>query len=937
MNHFVLDWKEYEDTAVKAASEGIVLLKNDKDTLPLVGNTKVALFGRMQNNYYKSGTGSGGMVSVKHVVSIKEALSNSEFITLDEELLKVYEDWELENPFDPGLGWGTEKWSQEEMQIDDALVEKAAQNNDVAVIIIGRTAGEDRDNVAQKGAFFLSDIEEDLLGKVCKSFSKTIVLLNVGNIIDMSFINIYNPSSVLYVWQAGMYGAKATADVLTGLVNPSGSITDTVAYNISDYPSDANFGKEKNILKDYYVEDVYLGYRYFSTFAPEKVMYPFGFGLSYTSFEIVTESFLGSASGVKAVVRVTNTGDRAGKRTVLLFVNAPSGALQKPTLSLCGFEKTKTLLPGESCFLKIEVAPEFFASYDDANKACLGTGWILEKGKYTFLVGKNAQELSEAGSFDLENTFMLEALESAMAPVEAFDRMIPQIDANGKTQIGYEAVPLRQKEHLDERMKLVPAQIEQTGDRGIKLADVKTGKNTMDEFIAQLEDEDLCLLIRGEGMNSSKVTTGTASAFGGINKELIALGIPAVCCDDGPSGMRLDSGKKTFSLPNTACLACTFNKQLNEDLYALYGAEMVSNEVDTILAPVVNLRRHPLNGRNFECFSEDPFLTGMLACAQIKGIAKTGATATIKHFCANNRETDRRKMDSVVSERALRELYLRAFEMAVKLGGVKSIMTGYNIVNGTYCSANYEANTIVIHEQWGFTGIIMTDWWAQIVSSNEGPSNNSEHSIMARSQNDLYMVCPSVERNSLAKSDCFEYIKNNRTDMITRAELQRCARNILNFTLDTLAMSRLMGDGDVVTSYNCPYADDTVPVKADKYYDLSGELVIDFDDTLQGPTKDITFGILNNHPGRYKITYVGSSELGELAQIPMTVFYIGIPVFVITWNGSGGQDVEHVVEANFTPKNSVIRIHFGAAGVKLKQIHFEYLHDLKEGSTFLGD
>ena len=226
MPEYILDWNKYTDTAIRVAQEGSVLLKNDRSALPLKSGAKVAVFGRMQNNYYKSGTGSGGMVNVKHVVSILEGLKNEDSIIVDPDLLKIYEEWESENPVDPGLGWGKENWSQKEMPLKDDIVKEASSKNDAAVIVIGRTAGEDRDNTAQKGSFFLSGGEEEMIGKVCKAFSKTIVVLNVGNIIDMSFVKKYDPAAVIYVWQAGMIGGTATADLLCGKAVPSGCLTD---------------------------------------------------------------------------------------------------------------------------------------------------------------------------------------------------------------------------------------------------------------------------------------------------------------------------------------------------------------------------------------------------------------------------------------------------------------------------------------------------------------------------------------------------------------------------------------------------------------------------------------------------------------------------------------------------------------------------------------
>ena len=738
----ILDWNKYLDTAAKMVSEGIVMLKNENNALPLDTDKEVAVFGRIQFHYYKSGTGSGGMVNVTKVVNILDGLIDNG-VKVNEKLLDTYRKWDKENPFDLGEGWGGEPWSQKEMPLDEGLVKETAKSCETAIVIIGRTAGEEQDNRLEAGSYLLSDDEIAMLTVVREHFKKVVLLLNVGNIIDMTDINRIAPDAVLYVWQGGMTGGKGTADVLTGKISPSGKLPDTIAYKASDYPSDANFGREKS--RDIYAEDIYVGYRYFETFAKEKVLYPFGFGLSYTAFEIKTVKAEITEGAVKLSVSVKNIGSYKGKEVIEVYCEAPQGRLGKAARVLCGFEKTRELVPQEEQVVEIAVDIAKLASYDDSgvtgNKSC----YVLEAGEYKFYVGSDVRSAEYACSFEQGENLVTERLTQSLAPVESFERIKPVCEG-GAFSIGREAVPVSKVDESARRLEKLPKEIAYTGDKGIKLWDVKNGKNTMDEFIAQLSDYDLSCIIRGEGMGSPRVTAGTASAFGGVSENLNGFGIPAGCCSDGPSGMRLDCGTKAFSLPNGTMIASSFNKELTSELFAFMGLEMAANKVDCLLGPGMNIHRHPLNGRNFEYFSEDPFLTGKMAAAELKGMAGAGVTGTIKHFCANNRETNRHFIDSVVSERALREIYLKGFEIAVKEGGASSVMTTYGRVNGLWTAGNFDLNTVILREEWGFKGFTMTDWWANINVRGKEP-DKTDLAAMARAQNDVYMVCPDGEKN----------------------------------------------------------------------------------------------------------------------------------------------------------------------------------------------
>lgn len=907
----ILDWNKYLDTAAKMVSEGIVMLKNDNNALPLDTDKEVAVFGRIQFHYYKSGTGSGGMVNVTKVVNILDGLVDNG-VKVNEKLLDTYRKWDKENPFDLGEGWGGEPWSQKEMPLDEGLVKETAKSCETAIVIIGRTAGEEQDNRLEAGSYLLSDDEIEMLTVVRKHFKKVVLLLNVGNIIDMTDINRIAPDAVLYVWQGGMTGGKGTADVLTGKVSPSGKLPDTIASKASDYPSDANFGREEN--RDIYAEDIYVGYRYFETFAKEKVLYPFGFGLSYTAFEIKTEKAEITEGAVKLSVSVKNIGSYKGKEVIEVYCEAPQGRLGKAARVLCGFEKTKELVPQEEQVVEIAVDIAKLASYDDSgvtgNKSC----YVLEAGEYKFYVGSDVRSAEYACSFEQGEDLVTERLTQSLAHVESFERIKPVCEV-GAFSIGREAVPVSEVDESARRLEKLPKEIAYTGDKGIKLWDVKNGKNTMDEFIAQLSDYDLSCIIRGEGMGSPRVTAGTASAFGGVSENLNGFGIPAGCCSDGPSGMRLDCGTKAFSLPNGTMIASSFNKKLTSELFTFMGLEMAANKVDCLLGPGMNIHRHPLNGRNFEYFSEDPFLTGKMAAAELKGMAGAGVTGTIKHFCANNRETNRHFIDSVVSERALREIYLKGFEIAVKEGGASSVMTTYGRVNGLWTAGNFDLNTVILREEWGFKGFTMTDWWANINVRGKEP-DKTDLAAMARAQNDVYMVCPDGEKND---DNTLAALENGG---IERCELQRNAANICGFLLHTNALKRAEGIGDTVKVINREdeEQEDDKPVQ---FYKVDRDITLDLSDVDTKKGTSYSFALDLSNFGIYRVIVTASSTQSELAQIPMTLFSMGTAVGTITFNGTGGKAVSMEKETPMFSRFTTFRIYFAQNGLELHSIRFE--------------
>lgn len=909
---YTFDWKKYSAIARQTAAEGCVLLKNDDKALPIKKGETVSVFGRIQFNYYNSGTGSGGMVNAPYIVSILDALKACEDISVNNELIGIYEAWIKDNPFDRGKGWAQEPWCQNEMPLTQEIVERASKQSDVAVVIIGRTAGEDKDNSVEKGSYLLTEEEENMLRLVCCTFKRTAVVLNVGNTIDMEWTISYNPQAVLYSWQGGSEGGNGVCDVLTGKVNPSGKLVNTIAHSISDYPSAENFGDSK---RNYYKEDIYVGYRYFETAAKDKVRYPFGYGLSYTTFEYSTSAFKVIEDKVFFEVTVTNKGQVSGKQVVQVYVCPPQGLLGKPVRNLVSFAKTKVLNPGESENLPFEIAVSEFSSYDDSGLTKHKSCYVLEEGVYEIYAGFDVRDTALAGTYTVDELIVVEELQEVLAPTLRFNRLKPSKADNGCFGMIEETVPLRSID-LSERIKCEPMdQNSLSEDRGYKLKDVYENKVTLPEFLGQLADNDLICMSRGEGMCSPKVTPGTAGAFGGVTERLNYFGIPAACCADGPSGIRMDDGSKALSLPNGAALACSFNIGLVEELYDMLGLELRKNKVDTILGPGMNIHRCPLNGRNFEYFSEDPYITGKIAAAELRAMNKHGVTGTIKHFACNNQEYKRTEIDSVVSERALREIYLKGFEIAVKEGGAYSVMTSYNAINGIWAAGNYDLLTTVLRKEWKFNGVVMTDWWAKM---NDEGFEASPHNTaaMIRAQNDLYMVTASSETNS-SKDNSEEALKDGR---ISRAQLVRNAANICKVILRSPVMKRCLGEEDKWTELELPKEAES-PESFIESGIVKDEIYLDVSKIRTDKGSSVTFAVQIPQEGIYTIKVKMKAESGEVSQMPMSLFINNHIIGTVTINGTKGEVIEREVSFKIvTNVNNYIKLYFGESGIEIVEM-----------------
>lgn len=920
---FTLDYKKYAELARRTAEDGCVLLRNEEGALPICRGEKVSVFGRMQFTYCKSGTGSGGMVNAPYVTNIIDCLKECPDIAVDGELEKIYREWLALHPFDQGGGWAQEPWCQKEMPVSEEIAEAAASRSDAAVIVLGRTAGEDHDNSETKGSYLLTEEEEDMIARVCRAFKRTAVVLNVGNIIDMKWVERYRPQAVLYVWQGGQEGGRAAARILTGAENPSGKLADTIARNISDHPSSENFGNpDCNI----YREDIYVGYRYFETFAKQKVLYPFGFGLSYTEFEWSVDTTEISGMKMRLEVRVKNTGLRRGREVIQIYVCPPQGRLGKAARSLMAFQKTKALEPEEEQRLLFWISLEDAASYDDTGVTGYRSCYVLEAGEYGIYVGTDVRNAQKTAALQVNKTLLICRLQEAMTPDREFLRLRPEKAADGNFAEGQEAVfpgttdPDRriaadrdkagEKVYSGKTMRRLAAA--EPGDRGLRLGDVYDGRASLMEFLSQLTDEELACMTRGEGMCSPKVTPGTAAAFGGVTERLAHYGIPVACCSDGPSGIRMDCGTMAYSLPNGTLLACTFDTELVERLYEQEGMELRKNRIDTLLGPGMNIHRNPLNGRNFEYFSEDPLLTGKMASAQLRGMGKYGVTGTIKHFAGNNQEFRRHDANAVVSERALREIYLKGFEIAVKEGKAYSVMSTYGPVNGIWTAGNYDLLTTILRNEWGFDGIVMTDWWAKI-NERGGDAAPNNTAPMVRAQNDIYMVVSDSGSNS-ARDNTMDGIKEGK---ILRLELMRNASNICGFLMRSPVMDRFLGrETDVWKEVNSPEQEmlDGLALGSTEV-DADAELPLEGLDTGRG--RRAVYRLMLKEAGDYAVQMKVRSDAGAVAQMPVSVFWDTKLIATATMNGTDGKwTVRTVGLGAQEAKEHYLTLFFGEGGLE---------------------
>ncbi len=768
-----------------AALSGMVLLKNEKKVLPLKKKSMVALFGKTQYDTIKGGGGSGD-VTCAYSRNINEGMKLMErqgLLTLYSPLADFYKGYFAQaTPGDHGT---------KEADVPADLVKRAAKDCDVAVITIGRFSWEGGDR--REYEFSLSVGEESMIARVCEYFENVVVVLNVVGPITTGWIaDNEKIKGALMAWCGGMEGGAAVAELLCGIVNPSGHLTDTLARDYMDYPGADTFNESKDYAN--YTEDIFVGYRYFETIpgAAEKVVYPFGYGLSYTTFDIKEQKCWTEAAKAKKGVaslsaeaengltihlnlEVKNTGRMAGRQVVQVYLNAPAVKLTRASRELVAFKKTKLLKPGEKELIAFDIDLRAAAAFDDIGAVKMSAR-VLEAGEYRLFYGSSVRDTEVAKTvFVLDNDLAVEQLSSKVAPTALSKRMLADgsyvelepgnnpdspctTEMEGWTlpQHGLLTHDMLNEMRLDDARRRTQFGEDPESRQRPDFMKVAEGKMSIEEFVGRLPIEVLIEMLGGQP------NTGVADTFGMGN--FMEYNIPNVMTTDGPAGVRIrpERGMNTTAFPSATLLACSWDPDILSAVGFAAGMETKENHMGMWLAPGMNIHRNPLCGRNFEYYSEDPLLTGLMATAMVTGIQQSGTSACIKHFCCNNKEEDRMRCDARVSERALRDIYLKGFEICIKNAHPWSLMTCYNRVNGLYPSENRELLQGILRDEWGYDGMVTTDWLNRVSQVNE-----------IKAGNDLKMPAGEPER----------VLKAVESGELSRSQIEACAVRILKTIL----------------------------------------------------------------------------------------------------------------------------------------------------------
>lgn len=792
--------EENAQVSYEAALEGIVLLEND-GTLPIVPG-KVALYGAGAGMTIKGGTGSGE-VNERHAVSILEGMEAAGFTVTTKSWIERYEEEYRRGEEEYAAEFRRRMLKLDVVNMmgtpyqypfgDPVTIEDVNESDtDTCIYVIARQAGESADRKLKNFEYSLSDEEKANLAMCAANYEKMIVVINVGSVFDMSFLDeIAGIGAVVYYAQQGMKGGNAFADLICGKVSPSAKTVDTWPEKYEDIPFAMDYSYlNGDVDQEYYREGIYVGYRYFDSYDVEP-RYPFGYGLSYTDFAIETGTVTAAGGKVTVSAKVTNTGSTySGREVVQLYVSCPKSGMAKEYQKLAAFAKTEELKPGESTNVSLTFAMEELASYREEDAA-----YVLEKGDYILRTGASSRDTSAAAVLVLDEDIVTEQCENICPTVLKVKEMEPPMlsDTADEQDTDLERIPVKAADiatagHLYEEPEIYSSPV-------------------TDAVLNVLSAEELCDVVTGAGTggNGAKFFDAPGSA-GYTTGELLDKGLPNVCLADGPAGLRLQktsavtrSGKLkgvepmlsamnyvpgvvkkimlgnpakqpcvyqfATSFPTGLALAQSWNTALAERVGKAVGKEMERYGVTYWLAPGMNIHRNPLCGRNFEYYSEDPLLSGKMAAAISKGVqSRRGCYVTIKHFCCNNQEDNRNHTNTNVNERALREIYLRGFRIAVQEGNAKALMTSYNKVNGVYANNSYDLLTKVLRNEWGFDGVVMTDWFAT-------GKNVGSHSDAIEAGNDLIM--PG------GKGVVRELKKKLKTGELDKTSLRRCAANVI--------------------------------------------------------------------------------------------------------------------------------------------------------------
>lgn len=793
---------EHRALARRAAAEGMVLLKNE-GVLPLA-DKKIALYGAGARMTVRGGTGSGDMRE-RYSVTIEQGLLAAGFTLLNTKWMDRFES----QYHDEKEAWraGVEKKIKgygpfRTMKMFDIihtsplrypighaiLTDELTDATDTAIYVVARQAGESTDRKMEKGDYLLADVEYENIKLLANHYAKLLLVINCGSMVDLSCLDeISNIRAVLFFAQAGMEGGNAFADIITGRVTPSGKLVDTWGKAYSDYPSADTFSYLNGNLEDEdYREGIYVGYRYFDAF-DKTPRFEFGHGLSYTSFSDKVTSITVCNSSVTVKVLVKNIGGQyAGKEVIQLYVEKPAGRLHHERRSLAAFSKTKLLPPGEQEELIMQFDLTDQASFDEA-----AARWFLEAGEYGICVGTSSRKNTPCAVIVLKDEITTEQAVNICKPKHSFTELKPKTvqriydAALPKYYVSASDIPCVNHNYEKPRIRM---------DTGVQ------------EVMARLSDKDLISLCVGAGYGGSSFNN-TPGVAGRTAINLLKKGIPNINLSDGPAGLNVipaivilkngspryidgipedwnwgylkklepfikakpGQGREVYhymtAWPSATLQAQSWDESLLEEIGKAIAVEMLEIGVTLWLAPGMNIHRNPLCGRNFEYYSEDPLISGKMAAAVTRGVQSFGGVGvTLKHFCCNNQEDNRDHVSSNVSERALREIYLRGFHCAVAHAKPWAVMTSYNKVNGVYTPNSPDLLTKVLRNEWGFEGVVMTDWG----STGDGKGS---HELCPAAGNDLIMP-----GNQAARKALLDAMKDGRLD---KEDIRRCAANVL--------------------------------------------------------------------------------------------------------------------------------------------------------------